>query len=352
MKRGFAFFVLLVFSVPLAAQWLTLSAPGVPSTIDGEPNLSAPAPRTANGHPDMTGLWDPVRVSGDLFNPTKVREWAGTLLAERERRFFEDDPRFRCLPSGPGLLTLANTTYSERRIVQTPTMIAILNEDLTYRQIFMDGRELEQDPLPTWMGYSVGRWDGDTLVVDSNGYNDKTWLHREGLSHTESLRVTERYRRLDFGHVQLDVTYEDPGTFDGQLHASVEMELVVNEGVFETVCNEASEGFTHWGGDITEAEESIVEVAPEILARYVGTYTGNWLSNLITVEVTLEDGELYLLRTPPYAETGINKSAKSLLLPLSETAFECGCGLGFIFIATGEAMATEVSEVHVSGGRE
>ena len=349
MKWRFAALFLLALSTPLTAQWLTLSTPGIPRTADGEPNLSAPAPRTSDGHSDMTGLWAPVRVSGDLFDPTKVHEWARTLLAERERRFFEADPRFRCLPSGPGLLPLANTSGSVRRIVQNPTMIAILNADLTYRQIFMDGRELEPNPLPTWMGYSVGRWDGDTLVVESNGFNDKTWLHREGLSHTESLRVTERYRRLDFGHVQVDVTYEDLGTFDLPLHANVEMELVADDELLETVCNEASEGLSHWGGEITEAEENVVEVASEVLARYVGTYTGDWLRNLITAEVTLEDGELYLLRTPPYAETGVNEFAKSLLLPLSETAFECSCGLGFIFTVDGEGMTTEVSEVHVSG---
>ena len=92
-------------------------------------------------------------------------------------------------------------------------MIVFLNEDFTFRQIFMDGRALESNPHPVWMGYSIGRWDGDTLVVESNGYNDKTWVHNEGLPHTERLRITERYRRPDFGHVQIDVTYDDPGAF-------------------------------------------------------------------------------------------------------------------------------------------
>ena len=125
-----------------------------------------------------------------------------------------------------------------QRIVQTSTVTAILHHDLTYRQIFMDGRTLEPNPHPTWMGYSVGRWDGDTLVVESNGYNDRTWLHRRGLSHTEDLRITERYRRLDFGHMQLEVTYDDPGTFDSPLHASVSMEFVTDDELLETVCNE------------------------------------------------------------------------------------------------------------------
>ena len=101
-----------------------------------------------------------------------------------------------------------------QRIVQSSTVTAILNHDLTYRQIFMDGRTLEPNPHPTWMGYSVGRWDDDTLVVESNGYNDKTWLHRRGLPHTERLRMTERYHRSDFGHMLMEITFEDPGTFD------------------------------------------------------------------------------------------------------------------------------------------
>ena len=185
-----------------------------------------------------------------------------------------------------------------RRIVQHPNVVAILNTGLTYRQIFTDGRELESDPLPTWTGYSVGRWDGDTLVVESNGYNDQTWLHARGLPHTERLRITERYRRPDFGHIRVDVTYEDTGSFDEPLTAVIEMEFVADDELLETVCNEASEGRSHWGGGISEAEERAVDVAPEILARYVGTYEGNWQAARTRVDVTLEDGALFLLRDP------------------------------------------------------
>ena len=169
-------------------------------------------------------------------------------MDEHEAGFLLQDPRFRCLPSGPGFLTLTGTTQGMRRIVQHPNVIAILNTGLTYRQIFTDGRELESDPLPTWTGYSVGRWEGDTLVVESNGYNDRTWLHARGLPHTESLRITERYRRPDFGHIQVDVTYEDPDSFDEPLTAVVEMAFVADDVLLETVCNEASEGRSHWSG--------------------------------------------------------------------------------------------------------
>jgi hypothetical protein len=232
-----------------------------------------------------------------------------------------------------------------RRFVQSPTVIAILNPDLTYRQIFTDGRALEPDPLPIWMGYSVGRWDGDTLVVESNGYNDKTWLHPEGLGHTERLRVTERYRRSDFGHMQVEVTYDDPGTFDAPLRAVVALEYAADDEMLELVCNEASEGGTkHWVGDKTaDAHATAVEVVPGILAKYVGTYQGIWLDNPTTVEVTLEDGTLFLRR---------NRGEKSELVAQSETTFVCPTcqwGQPYVFTRDGDRMAPEVREVQVSG---
>ena len=349
MKRRVLTLALLASTTPLAAQWLTLETPGIPRTTDGELDLSAPVPRTAENRPDLSGLWAPVDVSGDVLDPSKAQAGARTLMAERERRFFEGSPRFLCLPSGPASLPALGGSGGPRRIVQTPTLIAFLYEDLAYRQIFIDERELEPDPLPTWMGYSVGLWEGDTLVVESNGYNDKTWLHRRGLAHTEQLRITERYHRLDFGHLQVEITYDDPGTFDSPVQAIVEMEFMADEELFETVCNEASETFSHRSSDITDVEEVVVEVAPEILARYVGTYRGNWLASRTTIEVTLEDGALYLRRAPPYAPTGYAEAEKSRLLPRSENTFDCSCGIGFIFVAEDGGMATRVDEVHVSG---
>ena len=232
-----------------------------------------------------------------------------------------------------------------RRIVQSPNVIAILNADMTYRQIFTDGRALEQDPLPIWMGYSVGRWDGDTLVVESNGYNDKTWLHPEGLTHTEQLRITERYRRIDFGHIQVDVTYDDPGTFNAPLHVTVPLEFAADDELLELVCNEASEGGTkHWVGDKTaDGNTTAVDVAPDVLAKYVGTYSGIWLSNPTTVEVTLDGNTLFLAR---------NRGQKQPLVPQSNTTFVCPTcqwGQPYVFTREGDGMATEVREVQVSG---
>jgi hypothetical protein len=345
MKRRLATLVLLASATALQAQWLSLSTPGIPRTADGKPDLTAPAPRTADGKPELTGLWRSAGMSGDLRDPSKVQAWARTLMAEHERNFYRDGPHMQCLPIGPGYIVGgAAGGGGLRRIVQSPTVIAILNGDLNYRQIFMDGRALESDPLPIWMGYSVGRWEGDTLVVESNGYNDKTWLHADGLSHTERLRITERYRRLDFGHIQVDVTYEDPGTFDAPLHIVAAMEFAADDEMLEIVCNEASEGTKHWVGDkVADARATAVDVAAEILAKYVGRYQGIWLDNLTTVEVTLEDGALFLRR---------NGGTISPLLAQSETTFVCtACTWGqpYVFTREDDGMANEVTEIMVSG---
>jgi len=344
MKRPLATLFLLASATPLVgqAQWLTLSTPGIPRTADGKPDLAAPAPRTSDGHPELTGLWRPAGTSGELRDPTKIQAWARTRMAEHERNYYRDGPHMLCLPSGPAFVAGGG---GMRRFVQSPTMIAVLNGDLTYRQIFMDGRELEPDPLPIFMGYSVGRWDGETLVVESNGFNEKTWLHQEGLSHTEQLRITERYRRLDFGHMQLDVTYEDPGTFDSPLQVSVKMEYAADDVILESVCNEASEGgVKHWVGDkASDNRATAVSVGPELLAKYVGTYRGYWLDFMTTVEVTVEDGGLFLQR---------NGGQKSPLLPQSENTFVCPTcqwGQPYVFAREGGGMATQVSEIQVSG---
>ena len=189
---------------------------------------------------------------------------------------------------------------------------------------------------------------GDALVIESNGYNDKTWLHRDGLPHTESLRIMERYSRPDFGHMRIDVTYEDPGTFTSKVSGVIEMEYVADSELLEVVCNESSQGTSHYSGTASEAEEKVVAVGEKTLEKYVGTYQGIWLGNLITLEVTREDAELYIERSPPYAETGIAHVGKSRLIAQSENAFEC-CGLGFIFAAEEKGVTTEILEVHVSG---
>ncbi len=350
MNRPLSALVLLAFSsllaAPLSAQWLGLETPGIPRTANGAPDLFAPLPRTADGRSELTGLWRAAEVTGDLNDDSKVQPWARENMATHERNYYRDGPQMQCMPGGPAFITGGPSGGgSLRQIVQSPTVIAMIYGDLTSRQVFTDGRELEDDPLPIWMGYSVGRWEGDTLVVESNGYNDKTWMHAWGLEHTEKLRVTERYRRVDFGHMEVDITFDDPDTFDEPLHTIVTMVLAADDVILEIVCNEATEGgVKHWTGDkVADARSSAVDLASDILARYVGSYEGIWLEYLTTVVVTLEDGTLFLSR---------NAEAREELIPQSENSFICATctwSQPYIFNNVDTGMAPSVQEVQVSG---
>jgi hypothetical protein len=156
-----------------------------------------------------------------------------TLVQQRTENFGRYNPRYQCLPQGPAYTTAGGM----KRLLQTPAMIVILNEDLTYRQIFMDGRALETDPNPSWMGYSVGHWDGDTLVVESNGFNDRTWLVGYH-PHTEALRTTERFRRAHFGHLQVAVTFQDPKVYSRAWTVPIRAQFAADTELIESVCNE------------------------------------------------------------------------------------------------------------------
>jgi len=226
-----------------------------------------------------------------------------------------------------------------KRFLQTPAMIAILSEDLTFRQIFMDGRALETNANPSWMGYSVGRWDGDTLVVESSGFNDKTWL-LEGYPHTEALRVTERYRRTDIGHLEITVTFQDPGAYSKAWTVSLRAQLAADTELVESVCNEYDDnGQQHWIGKASDAGKTALKVASEILAKYVGVYKGQYLRALRTVEVTFSGGTLFV---------SLNGGPKQPIVPQSETSFS-GTGLTYQFVRDDHGIATDVIEGHVAG---
>ena len=187
--------------------------------------------------------------------------------------------------------------------------------------------------------------EGDTLVVESNGYNEKTWLHAWGLEHSENLRVTERYRRLDFGHIEIEVIFDDPETFDEPLRTVVEMVYAADDVILEIVCDEATEGgVKHWVGDkLSDARASAIELETDILNNYVGTYEGIWLEYLTTVKVTLEGDALFLSR---------NGEEKAELIPQSDNSFICATctwSQPYIFNNDGDGMAMSVQEVQVSG---
>src|SRR5262245_41264902 len=279
MKVALVAVLAIVLSAPLAAQWLKQPTSGIPRTADGKPNLMAPAPRAPDGKPDLSGLWLKAspkyarNVAADL-KPDEIQPWVRELVEQRREDLGKDGMQVRCLPLGPAYATSCDSTGSEMvRIVQTPQLIVMLNPDLTYRQIWMDGRTLESAPNPSWMGYSVGRWDGDSLVVESFGFNTGTWLDRDGNPHTEQLRTIERYTRRNFGSLDIEVTFDDRAAYTLPWTVKVSAQFAADTEMLEWVCNEgASRSLVHWVGVASDEQKNAVSVAPQILVRYVGTY--------------------------------------------------------------------------------
>ncbi|HXP87901.1 MAG TPA: carboxypeptidase-like regulatory domain-containing protein [Bryobacteraceae bacterium] len=191
-----------------------------------------PVPRAAGGKPDLSGVWldnrDPYPEQAELL------PWAAAVRKERADNLGKDDPHNRCLPDSPPM-PAASTPFIGK-LVQTPGLLVILFEDVPgFRQIFLDGRGHPANLDPTWMGHSVGKWEGDTLVVDTAGFNDRSWIGGN-FPHTEMMRMTERYQRVDYGHMQVHVTFEDPGTFVKPLHANLKWDLAPQEELLEFVC--------------------------------------------------------------------------------------------------------------------
>jgi hypothetical protein len=230
------------------------------------------------------------------------------------------------------------------KIVQTPSLVVILNPDLTHRQIFMDGRTLEDNPNPSWMGYSVGRWDGDTLVVDSNGYNDRTWLDHEGHVHTEALHITERYHRRDFGHMDIDVTFSDPKAYNKTWTVSVRAELDPDTEMIEFVCGEKNaDSLSHWIGKASDEQRDAVAVPANVLAKYVGTYREQpkyWRLEPRVVEITVVNGTLY---------GNVDGRGAVPLVAKSNSLFTGLNGLGVQFTTDGNGVANGLYVKHVSG---
>ena len=318
MSRYAAFATYLcALGLPISAQWLSQKTQGIPRKADGKPDLSATAPRTADGKPDLSGMWRIAVSPGYVANvaadlkPGDVLPWAQALYQQRSENLGIEDPwTVRCLPMG----TRHFTNGGLARVIQTPGLIAILYEDLAYRQIHLDGRQLPKDPDPSYMGYSIGHWDGDTLVVESTGFKDTTWLDMGGHPHTEALRITERFHRRDFGHMDLQITLNDPKAYARPWTIAATINLVPDTELLEYVCAENEKDATHLVG--RTSEEKKVYVAPEVLATYVGNYEE--LSNdnpdyvVQRFTVTLSGDQLYL---------DIGGKGKAPLYPLSQTTF-------------------------------
>lgn len=243
-----------ILSLPVSAQWLKLQTPGIPRTADGKPNLTAAAPRTADGKPDFSGIWQQpngvkytINLAADL-NPGDVSmlPWAAAVYQHRQDTLSKEDPVGFCQLPGIPEMTAVPYPY---KVMQSPTQITFLYEAFhIFREIFIDGRSLPADPNPAWMGYSVGHWDHDTLVVDSAGFNDKTWIDTGGHPHTDALHVSERYTRRDFGHITLQTTIDDPKTYTKPWTATYEIRLMPDTELLEYLCTENNKDVQHLVG--------------------------------------------------------------------------------------------------------
>ena len=280
MNASNAFLLIAFLAGNIHAQWVNYPAPGTPRTRDGKVNLAAPAPRASNGKPDLSGLWhvqpDGKKELTRLFGADLIKEAEATsvpgmeidtiskyavnilldfkqgeepMRPEAAKLFGQRasgatrDPGVDCLPLGIPISSLVSEVH---KIVQTPGLIIdLLEVDNAHRQIYTDGRKLPADPQPSWLGYSVGKWDRDMLVVDTIGFNDKAWLDVLGHPRSEALHITERYRRRDFGHLDIEMTFDDPKMYTKPFSIKVTHELVPDSDILEYFCAENERDRAH-----------------------------------------------------------------------------------------------------------
>jgi hypothetical protein len=248
--------LLTALSVPLSAQWLQYPTPGVPRLPDGSPNLRAPAPRTPDGKPDFSGIWEPeknrpcppegcadmqvplefLNIGSSLKDGPPYQPWAAEIRTARTEQNGKDDPVSRCLPGG---IVKLHTTPQLRKIIQIPGLLVTLNEmDATYRQIFLDGRPLPQVDIASFKGYSTGKWEGDTLVVESAGFPDGIWLDRNGSPLTDAAKITERFRRVNYGSMEIEITVADPKAYARPWTIKLNHNIVLNTELIDYICTE------------------------------------------------------------------------------------------------------------------
>jgi hypothetical protein len=298
MRAAILIATLLPFA--LSAQWPDYPTPNVPKTADGKPNLDGPTPRTADGHPDLSGVWENRRpggggrggagagrggpagapgaaaaggagraaggpppaqalppdgipnanfanIGGGFKDGLPLKPAAAEMLAKRKAENSKDNPDAHCLPLG---LMQLHLHPQPRKIIQTPTVTTILYEaQAGVRQVFTDGRPLPpKDAQPWWYGYSIGHWDGDTLVVETTGFRDDVWLDVNGSPLTNAGKMTERFRRPNFGHLEIDVTIEDPTQYTKAFTVRVNQQIMLNTDLIEFICSENERSDTHLVG--------------------------------------------------------------------------------------------------------
>ena len=247
--------------VPAGAQWVTHQTTDIPRTADGKPDLSAPTPRTVDGKPDLSGLWVtapgnqlpcgrglvecgielPLSREGGYMGASlpgglPYQPWAAELAKKNMATSAKDDPHGQCLPD---TFLRAYGLPHIVKFVQTPRLLVALQEyNVDYRQIFLDGRTLPDDPNPSWNGYSIGRWEGDTLAVDSIGFRDDLWLDFRGSPLTSAGKVRERMIRPDFGHLNIEVTVDDPKAYTRPWTVTLRQQIVVDTEIIDEICLE------------------------------------------------------------------------------------------------------------------
>ena len=265
-------------STPVHAQWLNFSTPGTPRTRDGKPNLTAPAPRAADGKPDLSGVWmheltsaaEMKRLFGPMIDEAIKVDVPGMEIGTQHKYGFnilldfkpgdapmrketveilqrasQRSPADVCVtPSG---IPLASFLSEPIKIIQSPRLAVVIHEsDNTHRQIYTDGRGLPKEfDYPAYLGYSAGRWEGDTLVVETAGFNDKTQLDLIGHPHSEALRIVERFRRRDFGHMEVEMTFDDPQMYTKPFTIKVPFDILADQDIFESFCHENEKDRVH-----------------------------------------------------------------------------------------------------------
>jgi hypothetical protein len=330
-------FLVAFWAAPAGAQWLDHPTPGLARTADGKPKLDAPTPRAADGKPDLSGVWSVggLGYATNITN-TEMLPWAQKVFRQRLETYGSDDPAVGCLPEGPraGIAGL-----DPLRIVQTPNLTLIVHETGTTRHVFTDGRPMPKDPTPSWMGYSVGRWEGDTFVVETTGYNDRTWLDFSGHPHSDALKVTERYRRADVGHMQLAMTFDDPKTYTKPFTITMAVSLMPDTDLIENVCLENEKDRTRLVGKVSDERRQETKVSSAVLARYAGTYVmgplGEWQVSVAGNDLQIELGD---------------GGGKQTVFPQSDTLFVFPSTGGTVrFVTDDQGVATHLVLTIVEG---
>lgn len=256
---------------PARAQWLHYPTAGVPKNPDGSPNFAAPTPKAPDGKPDLSGLWANYcpsgtgevlclpeiavpQIFGDIGRGVKgglpYQPWAAELVKKRRADYGKDDPTTHCLPGGVAKL---HTSVFLRKIIQVPGLLVFLNErNASYRQVFTDGRPLPVDLNPTWNGSSTGHWEGDSLVIETAGFREGQWLDRAGSPLTGAARMTERFRRPNYGTLEIDLRVDDPKAYTKPWTIHLTQRILLDTDLLDYICLENEKDTVHLVGNTSQ----------------------------------------------------------------------------------------------------